>query len=113
MAKHVKREAAFQKTVIELAQIHGWKVAHFRPAMNANGEWRTAVAGDGTGFPDLVCVHRQKGCFVAELKAGTNVVSDEQNQWLSDFEAAGVPAFVWRGTDWLEIEETLTNGPTP
>jgi hypothetical protein len=45
--------------------------------------------------------------LVAELKVGKNKVTDEQQAWLDDFAEAGVPAYVWRPTDWKQIEEIL------
>jgi hypothetical protein len=46
-------EAAFLRQVLDLAKLRGWRTAHFRPAQTSRG-WRTAVQGDGAGFPDLV-----------------------------------------------------------
>ena len=80
-------EKAFTAQVIQLAQRLGWKVAHFRPAMTAKG-WRTAVQGDGVGFPDLVLVHRKKCRLIfAELKRETGEPSPEQHEWLDDLTA--------------------------
>lgn len=61
-------EAMFQIEIIELARILGWRVAHFRPAQTRHG-WRTPVAADGKGFPDLVLVRER--VIYAELKVGT------------------------------------------
>jgi hypothetical protein len=47
---------------------YGWRAAHFRPARTAKG-WRTPVAADGAGFPDLVLVRRTR-IVAAELKSG-------------------------------------------
>lgn len=103
-------EDEFLGQVLDMAKLHGWRIIHFRPAKTAKG-YRTAVQGDGVGFPDLVATRKAtKHKFVAELKVGKNKVTAEQNEWLSAFEASGVPAFVWRETDWAEIEETLRNG---
>ena len=56
-------EAVLQDAVIELANLKGWTVAHFRPAQNARGDWRTPVAAQGKGFPDLVMVRRDQLVF--------------------------------------------------
>lgn len=110
--KHAKPEAAFQRNVIDACHLHGWRVAHFRPAQNGNGDWRTAVSGDGVGWPDLFAVNVSKRwAFAAELKAGANRVTDEQREWLVALELCGVPSFEWRPTDWEEIERVLTMGP--
>lgn len=97
-------EAEFTRQVIRLAQLRGWRTAHFLPGCNRRGQWRTAVQGDGAGFPDLVLVRH--AVIVAELKVGTDVRPD-QRDWLRAFEAAGVPAYTWRPADWPEIEAVL------
>ena len=106
-------EAQFQRSVIELAQLNGWKVAHFRPAQNGKGAWRTPVAADGAGFPDLVLV-RDRVIF-AELKTNTGRVSPAQREWLdaltragaNTHKAASVETVVWRPEDWHEILAAL------
>jgi len=103
-------EADFQRAVIELAQWRGWRVAHFRKAQNRRGDWRTPVAADGRGFPDLVLV-RERVLFV-ELKTDSGRVSPEQRAWLESLRAAGAGAHVWRPRDWSEIQRELENPPT-
>lgn len=99
-------ESAFQRQVLDLARLRGWRVAHFRPAQTAKG-WRTAVSGDGAGFPDLILI-RGPRLIVAELKRSRKEkVRPAQAEWLAAFEAAGVPAFVWTPDDWTEIVEIL------
>lgn len=98
-------EAEFQKAVIEYAQMRGWRVAHFRPARTEKG-WRTAVTGDGVGFPDLVLVRRR--VIFAELKSDTGCVSVAQADWINALHDAGQEAYVWRPKDWDQIERTLT-----
>lgn len=99
------REEAFLAQVIAFAKLHGWRSAHFRPAKTERG-WRTAVQGDGKGFPDLVLI-RGDTIIVAELKVGRNQLTVEQRAWLVAFEMAGVPAYTWRPKDWSEIEQVL------
>lgn len=98
-------EAGFTRTVIDCARLFGWRTAHFRPARTARG-WRTAVQGDGKGFPDLVLVKGPR-LVVAELKVGTRRAAPEQDEWLRAFRTAGVPAHIWRPEDWPEIERVL------
>jgi hypothetical protein len=98
-------ETEFLSQVLEYAKLYRWRSAHFRPAQTARG-WRTAVQGDGKGFPDCVFVKATK-LIVAELKVGKNKVTDEQQDWLNHFAAAGIPAYVWYPTDWTEIESVL------
>ena len=114
-------EAQFQRSVIELAQLNGWKVAHFRPAQNGKGAWRTPVAADGAGFPDLVLVKDGRLIF-AELKTNTGRVRPEQKSWFDELcmvgldsagchECGGVRIFydavIWRPRDWDDILATL------
>ena len=91
-------ERELQDAVIELAHIRKWRVAHFRPAMNERGQWRTAVAGDGAGFPDLVLV-RDRVIF-AELKSEIGKLSTYQQVWRDAIETAGGDYQLWRPADW-------------
>jgi hypothetical protein len=97
-------EAAFQDQVMQLAHVYGWRVAHFRPAQTSKG-WRTAVAADGKGFPDLVLVRER--LIVAELKSRTGVISPEQDAWLQATAHAGVETHVWRPDDLPHIGAVL------
>lgn len=101
-------EAQFLKMVMELANILGWKTAHFRPALTARG-WRTAVQGDGKGFPDLVMV-KDGHIIFAELKVPPNKLTREQDVWIESLGlcwSGTVSVFVWTPDDWPEIEKTL------
>ena len=86
-------EAAFQDFVIEAARTLGWRCAHFRSAQTKHG-WRTPVAADGAGFPDLILVRDR--VIAAELKAERGPVAPRQREWLAAFQAAGVEAYIWR-----------------
>lgn len=101
-------EASFQKQVITLARLHGWRVAHFRPARTAKG-WRTPCQADAKGFPDLLMT-RGAVCIVAELKVGGKV-SAAQAGWLTAFADAEIPAYVWTPDSWGQIEAVLRDGP--
>ena len=100
-------ERAYQAAIVELAYVLGWTVAHFRAARTSRG-WRTPVAADGAGWPDLVLV-RGSRLLAAELKAARGKVSVDQQAWLELLAAAGVECHVWRAdTDSLqEIAEAL------
>jgi len=101
-------EAAFTRQVIEAANLFRWRAAHFRPAMNARGQWRTAVAGDGKGWPDLFLL-REDRIIVAELKTARTKPTVEQDGWLDAFCEYGgrLTVAVWRPEDWDEIVEAL------
>lgn len=98
-------EATFQRQVLQLARLCGWRTAHFRPSLNKRGEWQTAVAGDGKGFFDLVLV-RETVLFV-ELKTDTGRLTPDQEAWRQAAQAAGATHHVWRPRDWPAIERTL------
>lgn len=108
-------EKAFQGAVIDLAHLHGWRVAHFTTSQVRPGQWATAVAADGKGFPDLVIVKPRRLIF-AELKGDRGRLTPEQKAWLSDLatvrdagEGMNVPLMVcvWRPNDWPIIEAAL------
>jgi hypothetical protein len=93
-------EEQFLAQVIEAAHLFGWSVAHFRPAMTATG-WRTPVAGDGKGFPDLVLA-KDGNVIFAELKADGKKPTPEQQNWIKR-----VHASVWYPSDLDMIIEIL------
>ena len=76
------KESDFQEWLIGLAHYYRWRIAHFRPARTEKG-WRTAVSGDGKGFPDCVLV-RPPRLIIAELKSLTGKLSPEQEVWIRD-----------------------------
>jgi len=100
-------ERALQAAIIEMAQFFSWRVAHFRTSLDAHGNYQTAVAGDGSGFPDLVLV-RDRIIF-AELKVGKNKLSFAQESWRDAILTAGGNWVEWRESNWTsgEIEGIL------
>ena len=58
------------------------------------------------GFPDLVIVG-PKGVIFAELKSATGKLSEHQRDWLHDLARAGQKTFVWRPSDWGQVEKEL------
>ena len=102
-------ETEFQRSVIELAQRTGWKVAHFRPAKTEKG-WRTPVAADGAGFPDLVCLSGAR-IVVAELKLDGKQPPQKQREWLDAWAGTAAEVHVWRPRDWPHIERVFTGKP--
>lgn len=101
-------EAAFQAEVIELARMLNWRVAHFRPAQTTHG-WRTPVAADGKGFPDLVLARDR--VIYAELKSTSGRTTAEQDDWLDALRRAGQEAYLWRPADLQNIADTLRRRP--
>ena len=88
-------EKEFQTQVVSLAKRNGWKVYHTYSSKRSE-----------PGFPDLV-FRRAGRIIVAELKVGDNTPTEEQEEWLADFRAAGIPTFVWTPASWPEIVEVL------
>ena len=104
-----ERERDFQRAVIDLARLMGWRVHHTRPALTRAGEWRTPIQGDA-GFPDLVLC-RPPRLIVAELKRVGGKPTAEQQAWLDALHAcAGVECYLWTTDDWDAIVRTLTGG---
>jgi hypothetical protein len=102
---HVK-EKDFQKSVIDLAQMLGWKVAHFRAARTKHG-WATPVAADGAGFPDL-CMMRAERTVFMELKAsGIRKVRPEQEDWHIVIRRTLCEMYVFNPLDTDQILEVL------
>ena len=106
-------EAQLQSAVMELARVLGWRAVHFRPAIDRSGRWSTPTQG-AIGFPDCVLVRGTRLVF-AELKSTDGRVSPQQAAWLRDLYVAGVEAYVWRPSSWLDgtIEETLRSTVAP
>ena len=95
-----------QRGIIDLARTLGWLVAHTPPIKTERG-WRTAVAADGKGFPDLLMLRDR--IIVAEIKGDEDRLRPEQERWLTAFRMAGVAAFLWTPADWEggEIDRVL------
>lgn len=91
-------EAALQAAILETAKLLGWRCAHFRAAMTSKG-WRTPVAADGAGFPDLVLCRGDRLVF-AELKSKRGVLSQAQRQWLAALDLTGAEVVVWTPGHW-------------
>ncbi len=106
-------EADFQKAIIDAAHLLGYRVAHFRPAMNRRGQWMTAVAADGAGFPDLMMVRPANTIggsswrlLFVELKTAKGKVSEAQQAWLNDLNLTPAEVYVWRVGE-ISIEEIV------
>lgn len=96
-------EQTFQRLVVEIARIHGWRVAHFPASLSVRGRHMTATAYDARGYPDLTLVHPKRGVMFRELKRDSGKLSEQQIAWLQALNAAGVNAGVWKPSDWPRI----------
>jgi hypothetical protein len=100
-------ETALETSVLSYAKLRGWRTAHFRPAQDRRGRWKTPVSGDGAGFPDLVMLRAER-LVIAELKSERAAEPDaHQRAWLVAWRAAGAEVHVWRPSDLDRIYETL------
>jgi hypothetical protein len=99
-------ESELSECIVQLGRLFGWRIAHFRPAMTKQG-WRTPVAADGKGFPDLVLVRDR--VVYAELKSTKGTLSNDQVDWSGSLIGAGAEYYVWRPLDWEDgtIESVL------
>jgi len=99
-------ERDFQRAVVELARLMGWRVHHTRPALTQRGRWLTPIQGDA-GFPDLVLCRGGRVIF-AELKRKGRQPTQEQQAWLDALrQCNGVECYLWRPSDWDAIVEVL------
>lgn len=92
-------ESELTRAVIAVARQLDYLTAHFLTSQDGRGNYRTAVSGDGKGFPDLVLAGRGRIMFV-ELKAGTRLRPD-QVVWRDEILANGGEWHLWTETDWL------------
>ena len=89
-------ERDFQRQVVELAKLTGWQVYHTYDSRRSN-----------PGFPDLVLV-RPPRLVCAELKRQKGRVTAAQREWAEALRACpGVEYYLWRPSDWDEIEELM------
>ena len=103
-------EAEFQKAVISLAKLHGWKVMHTQMAQIRPGKWITPNTGD-QGFVDLVMTHPMRGTIFVELKTTKGIVSNKQWEWIHALEDSGEEVYVWRPKDLEKISTRLARKP--
>lgn len=98
---------ALQKAIIDLAHMLGWRAAHFPAVLTKHG-WRTPVAADGKGFPDLLLVRDR--VVAIEVKGDGDRMRPEQKEWMSAFALAGVEALVVTPRMWEAgaVEEVLS-----
>lgn len=97
-------ERLFQAEVNRYAWEHGWFYLHIPPSFRG-GRLLTHTEGQN-GWPDLVAV-RGGRIVVAELKAGAGRLSPAQQAWLDAWRQTTAEVYVWRDSNWPEIEEAL------
>ena len=95
-------EKDWQKYVISKALYNGWTYYHPPDNKPCNGRIQKIVAG----FPDLVLLKGSKITFV-ELKTETGKTSLAQKEWLAKLAATGSDVFVWRPSQYKEVNKYL------
>lgn len=93
-----------QKGVIELAHTLHWHVVH-NPTVETKQGWRTALAADSKGFPDLLLF---KDRVVAiEIKGDGDTLKDDQREWGERLQKANVEYYVLRPKDWPHVAKEI------
>lgn len=100
-------ERQFQGFVVARATMNGWK--HYHPPDNKPDKNGRVQHGIVKGFPDLTLVKGSRLVFV-ELKTETGRVMPEQKEWLALLAATGAETYIWRPSQWRDIETFLSEG---
>jgi hypothetical protein len=98
-------EAAFQRTVMDLAVRCGWRVVHVPTTPTKRGGrvvYSTPYSGHA-GLPDLILA-RGGVLLLVELKSQQGRATPEQRAWLA---AAGVHGRLWKPSNFAEVVEVL------
>lgn len=93
-------EQQWQRTVMEAAAALGWLCHHTYDSRRSE-----------PGLPDLFLVRER--VIWAELKTQRGRLSREQADWIAALRAAGQEVYVWRPSDWGEVEAVLGCRPAP
>ena len=103
-------EKELTASVIQMARLFGWRIAHFRSVETKRQGWQTPVQGDGKGYPDL-CLVRERIIFI-ELKCGKNKLEPEQEVWRDKIILAGGEWYLLTDKNWEEgLAEKILGHP--
>lgn len=98
------KHEVFCEQLKDLGHLCGYRIARFRPAMTEHG-WRTPVAADGKGWPDMVFAKAERLIF-AEIKIPPDKLRPEQAEWM-DVLQSSAECYVWTPDQWDSIVEVL------
>lgn len=103
-------ERAFQSQVVRYARLMGWRVWHDN-ATNAPKLCRSCkqplkLPRNEAGLVDLILLRRPRVVW-AELKSERGKVSPEQASFIAELRAAHQEVYLWRPSDWQEVERVL------
>ena len=90
------REKDWQRRVTDLCTFLGVKWFH-------SGDSRRDSC---RGYPDLTLVGKHETIFV-ELKSQTGIMSADQREWREALEKTGRKFYLWRPSDWMEVQHVL------
>ena len=95
-------EAALQKSLIEVAELHNWLVWHDNDSRRNNA-----------GLPDLICAHPSHGVCFIELKSERGYLRPEQKLWRDTLIMAGAKYYVFRPRDRFVADDLFARGEWP
>ena len=93
-------ESQFQAAVIEYAELRGWMVYH---VANVKSHLRAKTS---VGYPDLTMIRYGRLLFAELKRTAKDKPTEAQEKWLRELDC-GCAVYVWRPSDWPEIERVL------
>ena len=105
-------EAQFQTRLIHLAHQRFDEIYHHTTAGGKCRQCGARVTGGrivtSKGYPDLVIGRESPPRLIyAELKKQTGRMRPDQHKWRRILEATGQEYYLWRPSDWPDIERIL------
>jgi hypothetical protein len=85
-------EADWERTVTDCARTHGWQMYHPHDSRRSREGW-----------PDWA-FWKPGQFFMAELKKQRGKLSPAQEATIASLREAAVEVYVWRPSDWPEVE---------
>lgn len=93
-----------QRSVIDMAHLYHWHAVH-NPTVQTQQGWRTALAADSKGFPDLMLFRDR--VVAIEIKGDGDRLKDEQRQWGERLRQANVEYYVIKPADWPHVVKEI------
>lgn len=106
-------EKDWQRQVMELARLRGWRVAHVHDSRRQIRPGVFVGDRDSAGLPDLILAHDRYGVVFAELKTDAGRLRRAQAEWLYSLQRAGARVYVWRPADLTDVARVLAGQAVP
>jgi len=110
MKTAVMQEKDWQRTLVDLLRLYGWRVCEFRKArIKKDGQdvYRTPFGADGKGMTDLIAIKPPRVAFI-ENKTERGRLSPEQIIWRELLTACpGVEYYLAKPSDFEQLKEVL------